>query len=85
MYVNWNFQQVLHAAIGIVKSNVLLTFFQVMSRVFVVWCVLEVCPPATTSIGFPLCMIAWDITEIIRYGYYFLNLIGLSQILVWLR
>jgi len=77
--------QILHAAIGIVKSNVLLTFFQVFSRVYVVWCVLEISPPSTVSIGVPMLMFCWDITEIIRYGYYFFNLIGLPSILVWFR
>jgi len=77
--------EVVHAATGIEKSNVFLTFFQVLSRVFVVWCVLEVSPPSTTCVGVPLVMIAWDITEIIRYGYYFLNLIGMQQVLVWFR
>jgi len=77
--------EVVHAAIGIVKSNVFLTFFQVLSRVFVLWCVLEISPPSTTCIGLPICMIAWDITEIIRYGYYFCNLLGMSQLLVWFR
>ncbi|CAL8113475.1 unnamed protein product [Orchesella dallaii] len=77
--------EILHAAIGIVKSNVILTTFQVFSRVFVVWCVLEVSPPSTVSIGVPLLLFAWCVTEIIRYGYYFLNLVGLAQLIVWFR
>jgi len=76
---------IIHAAIGIVKSNVILTTFQVFSRVFVVWGVLEISPPSTVSIGVPLLLFAWCVTEIIRYGYYFLNLVGLSQLIVWFR
>jgi len=53
--------------------------------VFVLWGVLEISPPSTVSIGLPLLLFAWSITEIIRYGYYFLNLIGLSQLIVWFR
>jgi very-long-chain (3R)-3-hydroxyacyl-CoA dehydratase len=77
--------EVLHAATGIVKSNVILTAFQVASRVFMVWGILEVSPPSTVSIGVPLLLFAWCVTEIIRYGYYFLNLVGLAQIIVWFR
>ncbi|CAL8104301.1 unnamed protein product [Orchesella dallaii] len=78
--------EILHAAIGIVKSNVILTTLQVFSRVFVVWCVLEVSPPSTVSIGIPLLLFAWCVTEIIRYAYYFLNLIGHAQhLIVWFR
>jgi len=77
--------EILHAAIGIVKSNVILTTFQVFSRVFMVWGVLEISPPSTVSIGVPLLLFAWCVTEIIRYGYYFLNLVGLAQLIVWFR
>jgi len=77
--------EVLHAATGIVKSNVFLTFFQVLSRVFVLWCVLDISPPSQVCIGVPMLLIAWCITEIIRYGYYFLNIIGMAQIIVYLR
>lgn len=41
---------------------------------------------AAASPGLPLALIAWSITEIIRYFYYFTNLIGIvPHILVWLR
>jgi len=77
--------EIVHAMTGLVKSSVFLTFFQVFSRVGVLWGVLHISPPSTLSLGVSLCMVAWDITEIIRYGYYFFNLIGLSQLLTWPR
>jgi len=41
---------------------------------------------AAASPGLPLALIAWSITEIIRYSYYFANLISfVPHILVWMR
>lgn len=48
--------------------------------------VLLATPIAIYSPGLPLALLAWSITEIIRYGYYALNLINLvPSILIWLR
>jgi len=41
---------------------------------------------AAASPGLPLALIAWSITEIIRYFYYFAYLFNIvPHILVWLR
>lgn len=41
---------------------------------------------AAASPGLPLALLAWSVTEIIRYGYYFANLIGfVPYFLIWLR
>lgn len=41
---------------------------------------------AAASSGLPLALLAWSVTEIIRYGYYFMNLMGaVPHFLVWLR
>lgn len=41
---------------------------------------------AAASPGLPLALIAWSITEIIRYFYYFTNLVSMTpHILAWLR
>lgn len=43
-------------------------------------------PTGQVSPGLPLALLAWCITEIIRYGYYALSLINaVPHILVWLR
>lgn len=78
----------MHAAIGLVKSNPALTTFQVLSRVIVVTGVLLATPDnyAASSLGLPLALAAWSITEIIRYSYYFMNLIDYTPyLLTWLR
>lgn len=80
--------EIIHAAIGLVSSNVIITTFQVWSRMMVVVGVILATPHtyAAASPGLPLALIAWSITEIIRYFYYFTNLIGIvPHILVWLR
>ncbi|XP_034943474.1 very-long-chain (3R)-3-hydroxyacyl-CoA dehydratase 2 [Chelonus insularis] len=80
--------EIFHAAFGLVRSNPVITTFQVLSRVMVVCGVLLATPSsaAAASIGLPIALLAWSVTEIIRYGYYFANLIGyVSHILVWLR
>lgn len=48
--------------------------------------VLLATPNAIYSPGLPLALLAWSITEIIRYGYYFSNLINIVPgFLVFLR
>jgi len=68
--------EIVHAATGIVPSNVILTTFQVFSRVMLVCGVLLATPTAIYSPGLPLALFAWSITEIIRYGFYGFNLLN---------
>lgn len=78
--------KIVHAATGIVPSNVILTTFQVLSRVMLVCGVLLATPNAIYSPGLPLALLAWSITEIIRYGFYGLNLLNVVPgFLVFLR
>jgi len=56
------------------------------SRVYVVWAILYMCPTSQLSIGFPLLLFAWTITEIIRYSMYAVSLVGNPPFfLTWLR
>lgn len=78
--------EILHAATRIVPSNPVITTFQVLSRVMVVCGVVMATPTGKTSPGLPLALLAWSVTEIIRYGYYALNLVGaVPKLLVFLR
>ncbi|XP_066258551.1 very-long-chain (3R)-3-hydroxyacyl-CoA dehydratase hpo-8 [Euwallacea similis] len=78
--------EVLHAATGMVKSNPILTAFQVASRVIVVCAILLATYSARDSWGLPLALTAWSITEIIRYSNYTLNLINsVPYVLKYLR
>lgn len=43
-------------------------------------------PTGMISPGLPLALLAWSVTEIIRYGYYAFNLMGsVPYILIYLR
>ncbi|VDK54145.1 unnamed protein product [Anisakis simplex] len=78
--------EIVHAAIGIVRSPVGTTAIQVFSRVTVVWMVLYKVVSARDSIGVPMLLLAWSITEVVRYSYYALSLINsVPRLLVWMR
>jgi len=78
--------EVVHSAVGLVRSNPVLTLCQVFSRVFLVWPILYGLPDSRLSWGFPMLLTAWCITEVIRYFFYFLGILGpVPHILVYLR
>lgn len=86
LYQNLAFLEIIHAFCGWVKSNPIITTFQVFSRIIVLMLVVAATPTAELSPGLPLAFFAWSITEIIRYSYYALNLVQLlPTILVYLR
>lgn len=70
--------EIFHAIFGLVKSNPMITGFQVFSRVFVTWAIVHMFPEAQVSRGFPLLLIAWIVTEVIRYSFYAFNLVGIN-------
>lgn len=78
--------EILHVALGFVVSNLALTAAQVYSRVMVVCLVLLATPTAPLSVGLPLALFAWSVTEVIRYSFYALNIIGsVPYFLIWCR
>ncbi|XP_041360875.1 very-long-chain (3R)-3-hydroxyacyl-CoA dehydratase 2-like [Gigantopelta aegis] len=78
--------EIVHCAVGFVRSNVLLTAIQVYSRVFVVWAVIHSVSIVQVNNGFLMLLLAWTVTEIIRYAFYFFSLLGkVPHFLVWLR
>jgi len=78
--------EIIHAALGLVRSSVMVTLQQVFSRVYVTWAILALCPPSQSSLGYPLLLFAWTITEIIRYSMYAIGFFSTPPyILTWLR
>lgn len=73
--------------LGIVRSPIFTTLMQVSTRLLLVWGVVDNYPTATSPSPFYSSMLlAWSITEIIRYSYFMLNLIGIVPgFLTWLR
>eukprot|EP00892_Ulva_mutabilis_P006874 jgi/Ulvmu1/4559/UM002_0287.1 len=92
--------EVVHAAVGLVRSPVFTTAQQVASRIFIVWGILAATPDAVKfgsialfrlggiSFGLDLfsLMLAWSVTEVIRYSFYALKEVGSAPaFLTWLR
>ncbi|CAF0824236.1 unnamed protein product [Didymodactylos carnosus] len=78
IYQTAAFLEVIHAALGFVRSNPIIVFIQIISRVFLVWGVANYIPYAQLTPGLLLAVTCWSITEIIRYSYYALNLYNLA-------
>ncbi|KAH8378482.1 hypothetical protein KR093_011646 [Drosophila rubida] len=67
--------EVLNSVFGLVKSNPTVTLLQVFSRMMLVVGVVMATPTGKLSPGLPIALFAWCFTEIIRYGFYALNII----------
>jgi len=78
--------EVVHAATGLVRAPVGTTAMQVASRLLLVWGVVNTFPFLAKSAGYSSMLIAWSVTEVIRYSYFTLNLSGLlPRFMTWLR
>eukprot|EP00088_Acartia_fossae_P044851 TRINITY_DN4787_c0_g1_i1.p1 TRINITY_DN4787_c0_g1~~TRINITY_DN4787_c0_g1_i1.p1 ORF type:complete len:221 (+),score=34.02 TRINITY_DN4787_c0_g1_i1:37-699(+) len=78
--------EIFHAALGLVRSNVQITFQQVQSRLYITWGILHLLPTSRSSVGVMCLLFAWTITEMIRYSMYAIQLIGNPPyFLTWLR
>ena len=73
--------------IGLVRSPISTTVIQVASRLLLVHLIVAPFPEATTSSPFYASMlVAWSVTEVIRYAYFFQSLRGVDPgFLTWLR
>ncbi|GIY46001.1 very-long-chain [Caerostris extrusa] len=78
--------EVIHCIVGFVPSSALVTFMQVFSRVFMVWGIIWPIEKVQSCPTLPLTLIAWGITEVVRYSYYCCNLLGSPpKALTWCR
>lgn len=78
--------EVVHAALGWVRSPVPTTAIQVASRLFMVWAVSERFEQASGSAWYASMVLAWSITESVRYPFYANSLMGSeSDGLLWAR
>lgn len=72
---------------GLIRAPISTTALQVVSRIVLVWGICEQFPsvPANT-LFYSSMLIAWSITEVVRYGYFVFTLNGcIPGILTWLR
>lgn len=65
--------EIIHIILKLVKSPLMTTIIQVMSRIIIVYILSNV--KSSVSIGYILLSFAWGVTEMIRYTYYYLSLI----------
>lgn len=78
--------EVVHAALGWVRSPVPTTAIQVASRLFMVWGVSERFAAASGSPWYASMVLAWSVTESVRYPFYANALMGQeSEGLLWAR
>lgn len=88
--------EVLHCLLGFVRAPVVTTAMQVASRIWVLWGIVYIVPWDTTtgslrSLGglsptFASLVIAWALSEIIRYGFFAARALNIgSHSLLWLR
>jgi len=78
--------EVAHSILGFVRSPWKTTFMQVLSRLFMVWYIVNVSGEAQTSIFFVITCTSWALVEVVRYLFYSVNLLGeVPYPLFWLR
>jgi very-long-chain (3R)-3-hydroxyacyl-CoA dehydratase len=78
--------EIVHAALGWVRSPVPTTAIQVASRLWSVWGVTEQYESSATTPFYATMILAWSVTEVIRYAFYANQLLGGNpKGLLWLR
>ncbi|KAI3343651.1 tyrosine phosphatase-like protein [Ustulina deusta] len=78
--------EVLHSIFGIVRAPFFTTFMQVFSRYAIVWGITDLFPQLGANPAYSSMLVAWSVTEVIRYSYFALTLSGWQpSALHWLR
>jgi len=79
--------EVVHAVTGLVKSPIPTAVVQVYSRLFLVWGVTEKYEQSRHNPLYSTMILAWSMTEVIRYAFYTLSLARdtVPGVLVYLR
>ncbi|GAW19097.1 hypothetical protein ANO14919_085810 [Xylariales sp. No.14919] len=78
--------EVLHSLFGVVRAPLFTTFMQVFSRYAIVWGITDLFPQLGASPAYSSMLVAWSVTEVIRYSYFALTLSGWQpSALHWLR
>lgn len=78
--------EVIHCILRLVPSNPVVTFVQVASRIFQVWGIMIPIEQVQNSHTLTVTIIAWSITEVVRYSYYLAQLMGKpSKFHMWCR
>jgi hypothetical protein len=72
--------------LGVVRAPIATTAMQVASRFLLVWAVVGAFPDLALSPAYSTMLVAWSVTEVIRYTFFTLSVSGLLPgFLNWLR
>lgn len=73
--------------LGLVRAPIMTTLIQVFSRIFIVWGIVPLFPDSVQdSYAYPIMLLAWSVTEVIRYSFYAWNILDeVPYFLLWLR
>ncbi|WOK96941.1 very-long-chain (3R)-3-hydroxyacyl-CoA dehydratase 2 [Canna indica] len=74
-----SFMEVVHAAVGLVPSGVLLSLMQWGGRTHFLLAILRQIPELQDLPSVFITFLAWSMTEVIRYTHYALSCIGISM------
>ncbi|KAH7162506.1 tyrosine phosphatase-like protein [Dactylonectria estremocensis] len=78
--------EILHSLFGVVRAPLLTTLAQVASRLLLVWPIVDVFPYLALQPWYSSMLIAWSVTEVIRYSFFALSISGFQPwFLTWLR
>jgi len=78
--------EIIHAILGLIRSNAMITTMQMLGRFGVLWLPINFISDSQTSPGLTIMLFAWCLVEIVRYSYYTCHLLNLNiGILTWLR
>ncbi|KAK0362039.1 hypothetical protein LTR91_006898 [Friedmanniomyces endolithicus] len=80
--------EILHAAVGLVRAPIMTTVMQVASRFLLVWLIAYFFPATVSqSPAYTSMLLAWSVTEVVRYSYFAVNLAygGVPLWLTWVR
>lgn len=78
--------EIVHAATGVVRAPITTTGMQVASRLLLVWGIVNTFPFLAKSAGYSSMLVAWSVTEVVRYSYFTFTLSGFQPAIIsWLR
>lgn len=87
LLIQWNLAN-MTVRIGVVRAPVFTTLMQVASRFLLVWGIAYHFPQTTQySPAYSSMLVAWSVTEIIRYSYFVFVIAGkgVPAFVTWLR
>ncbi|XP_062839899.1 very-long-chain (3R)-3-hydroxyacyl-CoA dehydratase 1 isoform X4 [Anolis carolinensis] len=78
--------EIIHCAVGVVHTSVLVTGVQVCSRIFMVWFITHSIKQIQNEDSVIIFLVVWTVTEITRYSFYTFNMLNhLPYFIKWAR